>query len=443
MLSELHSLRDTLKASVAVLDIDVIDGPLAKKLVVVFAEIERVAAAGKALAMAGVESSGAWTTNGAASPAVWLANVAGTSIGAAHDTLMIGRSVEMLPETNAALRSGNLSAAQATEVVRAAIKDPDSEQKLLESARRDGLAGVKRESARVVAAARDKDDQAAVAKRQRALRSLHFFRDAEGMECGSWRLEPKVGIVLRRRLEKDANSFFNAARKLGVRDTPENYLADALADLMEPARTSQPRTDRPVDTSATRTEDPETPSMFDTDHETADTPEPTADRPRTDVHVEINVVVDYEPLLRGYLLPGERCEIPGVGPIPIEQAREYLLGGAFLKVLIAKGIDIRTVCHMGRNYPAELTTALKYRDPVCAIAGCERTKGLERHHVQAIAKDGQTSLFNIRRVCDHHHDLFTHHGYTLGPPDDTGKCQLIPPTNPPPKPPPREEQNAT
>ncbi len=431
-----------MKASVAVLDTDVIDGSLAKQLVATFAEIERVAAAGKTLAMRRVESSGAWSTNGAASPAAWLANIAGTSIGAAHETLMIARSVDTLPETNTALRGGKLSAAQATEVVRAAAKDPGSEQRLLESARRDGLIGVKRESARVIAAVRDKDDQAEVAKRQRALRSLHFFRDAEGMECGSWRLEPKVGIVLRRRLEHDANNFFNAARKLGVRDTPENYLADALTALTEPAPAAAPVPGGPTDThpNPNRTVDRATPSMFTEnaiDRSTACAINTAGGQPPTAVKVEVNVVVDYEPLLRGYLLPGERCEIPGVGPIPIQQAREYLLGGAFLKVLIAKGIDIRTVCHIGRKIPAELNTALKYRDPVCAIAGCERTKGLERHHVQAIAANGETSLFNLRRVCDHHHDLFTHHNYTLGPPDHTGKCQLVPPLKrPPTKPPP-------
>ena len=438
MLCEIQTLRESLKASVAALDTDVIDGSLAKQLVATFAEIERVAAAGKALAMRRVVSSGAWSTNGAASPAVWLANVAGTSIGAAHETLMIARSVDMLPETNAALRGGKLSVAQATEVVRAAAKDPGSEQRLLESAHRDGLTSVKRESARVIAAMRDKDDQAAVAKRQRALRSLHFFRDAEGMECGTWRLEPKVGIVLRRRLEHDANNFFNAARKLGVRDAPENYLADALTALTEPASTTAAVIGGPTDKhpNPNRTVNRATPSMFTENANDSSTPcavNSAVGQPPTTVKVEVNVVVDYEPLLRGYLLPGERCEIPGLGPIPIQQAREYLLGGAFLKVLIAKGVDIRTVCHMGRNYPAELNTALTYRDPVCAIAGCERTQGLERHHVQAIANDGQTSLFNLRRICDHHHDLVTHHGYNLGPPDRSGKCQLIAPTKPPPR----------
>ncbi len=415
MLSELHCLTATLKTSVTALDMDCIDGSVAKKLVATFAEIERVAAAGKTLAMARVESTGVWSTSGATSSAVWLADVTGTSIGAANDTLVIARSVESMPETNSALRNGRLSAAQATEVVRATVKDPTAEQRLLESARRDGLAGVKREAARVIASARDQQDQAAVAKRQRALRSVYFFRDDNGMECGTYRLEPTVGIVLRRRLEKDANRFFNAARRQGTRDTPNNYLADALAALFQPEATEF------------KGRDFKGPGIEDTQAEGTG-----SEVSRTVVNVEVNVVVDYEPLLRGHLLPGEKCEIPGVGPISIERARNYLLDGAFLKVLIAKGVDIRTVCHYGRTIPAELNTALRYRDPTCAIAGCERTKGLERHHVQAVAEDGQTSLFNLRRVCEHHHDLFSHHRYTLGLPDPAGKCRLIPPKPPDP-----------
>ena len=63
---------------------------------------------------------------------------------------------------------------------------------------------------------------------------------------------------------------------------------------------------------------------------------------------------------------------------------------------------------------------------------CHRTKGLERHHVVAVAANGQTSMFNLRRVCSHDHDLVTHRGYTLGPPNHHGKCQLIPPKPRPP-----------
>ncbi len=70
-----------------------------------------------------------------------------------------------------------------------------------------------------------------------------------------------------------------------------------------------------------------------------------------------HVVVDHEALVRGYALPGERCEIPGVGPVSAEWVRG-LLGDAFVTAIVTKGKDITTVGHLGRHIPAELRTAL-------------------------------------------------------------------------------------
>ncbi len=402
MLTEIQGLRDELRTCVVGLDVDRIDGVAARNLVVVFAEMERIASAGKMLAMGRVDATGSWANTGAKSPADWLSNVAGTGIGPAIETVAVARSIEKLPETELSIRQGILSLPQASAVTRAAIKVPGEEQRLLRAAHRGGLTEVKRESARVLAAARSSEEEAERARRQRAARSLTFWVDDEGMTCGKFRLEPTAGIVFRRRIEAAAKKIFDTARKQGVRDTQENYAADALiAHITSPQPAGESTSEMPVVAKPTD-------------------------------NIDVVVVIDFEALLRGELRDGERCEIPGIGPIPVVQAREYLLGGAFLKVLIAKGIDIRTVCHYGRNIPAELKTALTYRDPTCVIAGCHRTKGLERHHVVAVASNGQTSIFNLRRVCSHDHDLVTHHGYTLSPTNEHGKCQLIPPKPQPP-----------
>ena len=49
MLTDIQDLRDALRTQVMGLDVDCIDGVAARNLVVVFAEIERIAAAGKML----------------------------------------------------------------------------------------------------------------------------------------------------------------------------------------------------------------------------------------------------------------------------------------------------------------------------------------------------------------------------------------------------------
>ena len=71
----------------------------------------------------------------------------------------------------------------------------------------------------------------------------------------------------------------------------------------------------------------------------------------------VHVVIEHEALARGHALPGETCEIPGVGPVNVEWVRE-LLGSAFVTAIVKKGKDIATVAHFGRHIPVELRTAM-------------------------------------------------------------------------------------
>jgi hypothetical protein len=59
----------------------------------------------------------------------------------------------------------------------------------------------------------------------------------------------------------------------------------------------------------------------------------------------------YQALIRGSTVTGERCQIPGVGPIPVEVARR-LADDCILKVAVTNGVDVTTVAHGGRTIPA-------------------------------------------------------------------------------------------
>ncbi|MCZ7526629.1 MAG: hypothetical protein M5U14_09790 [Acidimicrobiia bacterium] len=97
--------------------------------------------------------------------------------------------------------------------------------------------------------------------------------------------------------------------------------------------------------------------------------------------VDVVVHVSREALRRGSVEPGELCTVQGVGPIPLERARE-LLDDAFLKAVLVDGTRVETVRHLGRRIPAELRTALEVRsvladgDVVCSVEGCDRRTGL-------------------------------------------------------------------
>ncbi len=140
-----------------------------------------------------------------------------------------------------------------------------------------------------------------------------------------------------------------------------------------------------------------------------------------------HIVLDHEALVRGNALPGETCEIPGVGPVNVEWVRS-LLGSAFLTVVIKKGRDIATVAHLGRHVIAEVQTALLISGRECAIDGCTGREYLELDHCEIDhADDGPTAFWNLAWMCSIHHTRKSS-GWILGPPDPvTGKRQLTAP----------------
>jgi hypothetical protein len=140
-----------------------------------------------------------------------------------------------------------------------------------------------------------------------------------------------------------------------------------------------------------------------------------------------HILVDREALVRGNTLPGETCEIPGVGPVNVEWVRS-LLGDAFLTAVITKGKDITTVAHLGRHVPAEVQTALIVSGRECSIEGCTGREYLERDHCEIDHADqGPTAFWNLAWLCSIHHERKSS-GWILGPPDpETGKRRLDPP----------------
>ena len=110
--------------------------------------------------------------------------------------------------------------------------------------------------------------------------------------------------------------------------------------------------------------------------------------------------------------PGETCEIPGIGPIPVATARA-LAADAVISAVVCDGVDVKAVAHLGRSIPAHVRTALLARDPVCVVPGCHARDGLEIDHLVAFAEGGATALANLCRLCHWHHYLKTHQGHRL------------------------------
>jgi hypothetical protein len=65
-----------------------------------------------------------------------------------------------------------------------------------------------------------------------------------------------------------------------------------------------------------------------------------------------------------------------------------LIGDAWVDLVITDGVDVTTICRMGRSIPAALRTAITERDRSCVVPGCDATKGLEFDHWQTDYADG-------------------------------------------------------
>jgi Domain of unknown function (DUF222) len=145
------------------------------------------------------------------------------------------------------------------------------------------------------------------------------------------------------------------------------------------------------------------------------------------VKASVHVVIDHAALVRGNSLPGETCELVGVGKVNVQWVRQ-LLGDAFVSAVIKNGKDIKAVAHFKRGIPSELRTALIAGGRECVIDQCRCRSYLEIDHQDIdFAKGGPTAWWNLAWMCSQHHRLKTS-GWTLGPPDSlTGKRQLQPP----------------
>jgi Domain of unknown function (DUF222) len=303
--------------------------------------------------------------------ASWLAAATGTTVSAARATVETAARLEELPETEAAVRAGELSPAQAGEVAAAAALDPAAEQSLLESARRDGLKGLKDECARVRAAACDDEDGRHEAIRQR--RSLHHWQDPDGAGRIDVRGPVDATARIMAALEPYERELFRAARDAGRRERPDALAFDALVALADSDRGAE-KTDGPGSTVVVR--------------------------------------VDHTAFRRGHTEPGEVCEVAGVGPVPVSVARR-LSGDAILKALIVDGEDVRAVAHLGRTISAKLRTAVTEMYCECVVEGCHVDRHLEIDHNVPIAEGGPTALWNLNRLCPFHHEYKHTHNLRL------------------------------
>lgn len=415
---------------------------LATVLVRELAAIENAVGALKAKAAAVVAGSDSWKAAGDKSPAHQIARETGVSVGEAHRVVGTGQRLGAQPVLDRVASSGSLSATQTALIARAVEADPSAARRLIEFARVVGVDELRRECARVIAAA-DVDAEARHARVHKAR-----FASRRHLDDGSARLTyqstPEEVDEVWRVVSGYGAAAFDRARLDGRRETQGAYQADGLLAMARAAAVSAAGASGTGDSAGDAGAGAGGVDLGDHPGDSAGEAGETGGsagragrvgragrkgRVRRPVPVKVIVNIDHGALQRGRVEGGEVCEIAGVGPVPVSVVAEILASGdPFLAAVVTSGEEVLSVAHLGRRPTAKMTTALQWAGVECRRLGCGATERLQLDHREDWADTRVTRVAALEWLCVPDHNLKTRHGWALVA--GTGSREMVAPDDP-------------
>ena len=361
------------------------------------AAMEKVSAAARVRAAARAGICGAHRERGFADVSDWMARATGSTAGAAKAALETAAAIAAQPEAKAALDAGELSFAQARELVKTEAAVPGSTAGLLDVAKGASLRTLKDE-------ARDRRLRAVDPEELHALQHSRMHHRHWTTALGTIRYEgelpPEYGVPFANQLDAETDRLWLKAHQgAGQQVFPDG--CSGSDDKGAAAASHGGRTGGSSEIRRSALAAQAFVRML----------ENGGGKGKTN-RADLVIVCDLQAYRRGHAHDGEPCHIVGGGPIPVALAKE-LGDDAFLKAVIHTGTEIHTITHFGRRYPAVLRTALdlgappKFNGNVCAAPGCGRRYHLQNDHVDPVANGGETSYANNQPLCPPDHRLKT------------------------------------
>jgi Domain of unknown function (DUF222) len=364
----LVQMRDDIRRWVSTTDPGTVLSSDAVELTSVFSDIERAACAAKLKMALRVEECGGHKDEGHKNSGTWLSSKTGDPTGKSITGLEAARAASRHPSVEEAFKNGDLSVERVRLITGAADLCPREAEALVEASPGLTYNELHNVCDSVREAATSEEDEIERNERTHSRRFFRSWTDPEGAGHIQALLTPDaLGVVLGC-LKPFADKSFEDARKRGVKESHQAYMADGLVEMAKASSSGEHRSgggkSKPL----------------------------------------LRIRADLAALRRGYREKGERCEIPGVGAVPVSVARR-VLGDSFLELVITDGIEVSTVVTNTRTIKRALLVALEERDFLkCCVPGCDQTINLQYdHYLKDFAKGGLTCEANLLTYCSWHH----------------------------------------
>jgi hypothetical protein len=398
---DLCSVEEALLGVLGSLDPNALDGPAALDLLDTLDRVERLAAAGKALAAARVDATDVWRGSGARDAVGFLSARTNVARGRIRDGLSVVARLGSMPLVDRAVRRGALTIDQAADIAAAVSELPEAEPELVALA---GTATRQQLKARCVEILAEGEGAEEQHRRARAERSASSTVGRDGIWRFSARLPTIDGAFVDKALDFFQTQIFDESRAQGHRDPYDAYRADALMAMARAAMGQECRGACTHDVCSTAQGD-------------ADSTKKGGRRRRkrsSATRHAIVITVPHTTFLTGGPVPGQTCQIPGVGPVPVSVVHQLLEDDPIIKAVVTKGRDITAVATLTRSIKDDLHLAvLTANDRTCGVPDCSNTRFLQLDHEWDYAKGGPTSYDNLRPLCSFHHRQRTTQQYEL------------------------------
>ena len=386
--SLVESIR-VLRAALVAFDPGVYSGEDCAVLVEELAAMEKVSGPARVRAAVRAGDCGAHRERGFADVADWIARATGSTSGSAKAALATAAALESQPDAKAALDAGELSFAQARELVRTEAAVPGSAAGLLDVAIHESFRTLKEQARDRRVRAIDPEELHAL---QHAAMHHRTWITALGNVAYTGEFPPELGIPFKNQLDAETDRLWLEAYQDAKRHDGAPCGGSDRANELSRAALAAKAFARVIQNGG--------------------------GKGKTD-RADMVIVCDLRAYRRGHAHDGEPCHIVGGGPIPVSLAKE-LGRDAFLKAVLHTGTELHTIAHFGRRYPAVLRTAFELGAPpdfngnTCAAPGCDRQYHLQRDHIDPVANGGLTTYTNNQLLCPPDHRIKTEHDRNAG-----------------------------